>query len=539
MTFVGAITSRVIAPPVVHVIGRTPTPLLTTNMVAGSSAVRCTPSPSLVAMAFEPHRPYERYKLPVFIIGADDRHVLLRSDLGDVKVTRLEEWDVSGKTLYACLDPDRLCLYGKPELWRIRTWNGKVSSISYADIKIYPLTANGWDDTIPLYFSHLDTLGIAASGLNTVSLNLWRTTLTHSISLREDQPLEKALGPIAIHTGGRKEAKRGTYRNRVDYDIIQAYPTALALPLPTMLTPAPESFVRRMDISKWEGIAVARVRIPPMEWGPLPIVIDLKSELTCYGYTRPDEWATVTLPLSELLLAESVGCEVELLKVSIGTKVREPFRDWFSTVVPALRSLPGTAGTIGKLTVNRLWSCFAVSPNGIRKEHTFDTHGRMVTVDVKPDTLSQIRRRASTAYVGAIVQSRVRQRLYREGLQHFSGVVYMDTDGVVAKRSKDVPDGWAIKNNMRWLDVAGPQALNYYCDLCLPPPVGHDGPHWTVAGATSVEAKSRLFRQIKEGAMTVTNIGNILPSMDVNDAKRLASNEHGGTSEALAFFDTA
>jgi hypothetical protein len=488
-------------------------------------------------VAFVPHKPYEHYRLPVFIIHVSEKALTLRSALGDVVITRFEEWDRSGKVIYSCLDPDALCLYGDPTAWVIRTWNGRVSSLSYMDVKIYPLTANGWDDTIPLFFDHVDGMGIAASGLNTMSLNAWRTTLEGSVSFREDAPLNETLGPVAIHTGGRKEAKRGTYRHRVDYDIVAAYPTALVEPLPSMLVPAPDEFVRRMDIEKWEGIAVARVRIPPMEWGPLPVLIDKQSEISCYGFTRADEWAIVTLPLSELRMARDRGCDVELVKCHIGTDTVTHFDNWYSDVVPSLRGLNGVAGTIGKLVVNRLWSCFAVSPNGLRKEHTFSADGIMTTIDVPPDPISQVRRRAATTYVGALIQSRVRQRLYTEGLEYFKGVIYMDTDGVVSKPHRVTPPGWKIKHEMRWLDIAGPQALNYYCKDCLPPPFGHEGPHWSVAGATSIEAKSRLFRMMKEGGMLLSNIGNTIPAQEVNSAKTRKS-EHPiiTQSEAFSFF---
>lgn len=489
-------------------------------------------------MSFDPHKPYTRYRLPVFIIAATDQQVTIRSELGDVHLKRLEEWNDSGKVVYSCLDPDNLCIYGQPQGWKIRTWNGKVSSLSYFDLKIYPLVSSGWSDDIPDFFDRLDAMDIAASGLNTMALNSWRTTLAKTVYFRESVPLSRALGPVSIHTGGRKEAKRGTYRNRVDYDIVAAYPTALVQPLPTTLIEAPGDFVKRMDIDKWEGIAVAKVRIPPMEWGPIPVVIDEQSEVSCYGYTRPDEWATVTLPLSELCMARNLGCDVEILRAHIGTDTDEHFNDWHSDIVPAFRSLPGVAGTIGKLVVNRLWSCFAVSPNGIRKEHTFDADGNMVTVEVPPDPISQVKRRAGTTYVGALIQSRVRQRLYTEGLQHFQGIVYMDTDGVVAKPDACPPDGWKIKAEMRWLDVAGPQALNYYCNDCLPVGInGHDGPHWTVAGASSLEAKSRLFRMLKDGGMIVANIGNIIPAQDVNHAKANKSKQQITTqSEAFSFF---
>jgi hypothetical protein len=483
-----------------------------------------------------PHRGYKAYRLPMFVIHASDRAITLRHALGDFTIRDLAGLRTSERVLYSCVSPDDLCLYGDPRAWRIRTWNGRISSMEYGDVKVYPLT-DAWDDTIPAFFDYLDSRGVAASSLNTMSLNLWRTTLTGSVAFHEESPYDEMLGPVAIRTGGRKEARRGVYRNRSEYDITAAYPHALASPLPTRLAPAPAGFVRRMDWDRWEGLATARIRIPPMHWGPVPVVVDLQTELTCYGFTQANEWATVCLPLSELRMAAEFGCDVDLIRFHAGMDTDRPFADWLAEVVPALRSLPGMSGVIGKLVANRLWSCFAVSPMGVRREHTFDVNGRMETTELPPDSEGQILRRAATTYVGAIVQSRVRERVYREGICQLPDVVYIDTDGVISRRTDSVPVGWREKTRLRYVDVAGPQALNYYCDHCLPPPAGHDGPHWTVAGAATTEAKSRLFRVMREGGMVITNINNVLPAQDVNRATTPDRTETA-PSQAALLFDT-
>lgn len=465
---------------------------------------------------FPPHTGYKQYRMPLFIVHASDRWVDIRSELGDMRIHRLDELKTTHRVIYACVDPDELCLYGDPTMWEIRTWNNRVSSMEYAGVKIYPLLTE-WDDDVWSFFALLDEYGVAASSLNTMSLNLWRTTLSSTVSFHEQAPLDAMLGPVSIHTGGRKEAKRGVYRNRVEYDITAAYPNALADAMPTRLTPAPDGFLHRMDITKWEGIATARVRIPPMEWGPLPVVLDMASEVTCYGYTKPDAWVTVTVPLSELRTVANANVDYVILRCNVGIDYERAFDDWLHEIVPRLRSLPALSGTVGKLVANRLWSSFAVAPYGVRREHRFTHDGTMLTTVMDPDPTGQVLRRAATTYVGAIVQSRVRQRLWVQGLNGpFRDIVYIDTDGVIARPSSTVPDGWRAKTVMRHVDIAGPQAVYYTCPQCLPPPAGHAKGHWTVAGAQSVEAKSRLFRLMKHGGMVMTNINNVLPSQDVN-----------------------
>lgn len=498
-------------------------------------------------MRITPHKPYSTYRLPAFIIHASDRRVTIRTVAGDTAITRLDEWRSPNVILYSVVSPDNLLLYGNPEWWAIRTWNGRVSAMSYADCKIHPLSADGWDDSVLDLFDYVDSYGIAASSLNTMSLNLWRTTLARSVTFHEESPLGDMLGPVAVLTGGRKEAKPGVYRNRLEVDMTAAYPAALGIGVPHTLTPAPDDFVKQMDITKFDGIAQAHVRIPTLSWGPIPVLIDRRAQVTSYGFTKPDEWVTVTLPLSELRLAVEAGCDVVPDRVHIATgrsgRGRDTFTVWHSRIVPELRSLPGTGGALGKLVANRLWSCFAVSPWGTRQDHTFSPEGVMITRPCPDDTVAQIKRRAGTAYVGSMVQSRVRERLYREGLSRLSGIVYVDTDGVICSPTDSVMDGWRTKTVIRSCDIAGPQAMVYTCPDCGKPGSGrgkHSAPHWTVAGAQTLEAKSRLFQQIKDGAMTAFNIGNVLEPCDVVEARRHAATETKDreASEALQYLQT-
>src|SRR3954469_1121620 len=112
-----------------------------------------------------PHTGYKRYRVPLFIIHSSDRFLVVRSAFGDEKIRRLDEMAYpppSERAIYSCVDPDELCLYGDPTKWTIRTWNGRVSSMTYGTVKIYPLLA-AWDDSLTAFFDYLDSAGVAAS----------------------------------------------------------------------------------------------------------------------------------------------------------------------------------------------------------------------------------------------------------------------------------------------------------------------------------------------------------------------------------------
>jgi hypothetical protein len=499
-------------------------------------------------MLITPHHAYSRYILPQFIIHASDIAVTIRSQLGDMRICRLAEKLTTGTVLYSCVPWDTLLLYGDESLWTIRTWNGKISSMTYGDVKIYPLEM-AFDEGIFQFFNYLDSRDIAAASLNTMSTNLWRSTLNESVEFSEQPNAKEYLGLSTVLIGGRKEAKPGTYRRRVEYDITAAYPNALATGMPNRIVAWDRSTFGPIQPDKWEGIAKARVRIPPLRWGPIPVIVDPTSSLTCYGYTRPDRWANVTLPLSELRMAESMGVDVIYDRISIALpSERNAFAAWMADVVPEMRAISNAGGKLGKLVANRLWSTFAISPNGVRREHRF-SEGKMVSVDLPGDSDKLAVRRSSVAYVGGITQSRVRQRVYREGLAHFPDCVYVDTDGVIAKRTDRLPDGWRVKVNMRTLEIAAAQAIRYTCDDCLPamparisgsmvgPSSGHTGPHWTVAGASDVAEKSRLFAALKGGGMIVANINNVLPAQDMGNFGNVDSIPMA--SEAITFLTNA
>lgn len=499
-------------------------------------------------MIVTPHKGYQKYRWPLFIVRCDFESVTILTSAGEFTTKRLDELQrprPSERAIYSCVDLDTLCTYGDPTLWTIRTWNGRVSSATYGDIKIYPLLSQ-WDESIWSLFELIDSFNIAASSLNTMSLNLWRTTLTSTVSFVEEAPYELMLGPVAMQTGGRKEARRGTYRNRVEYDMVAAYPNAMEVAFPSRLYPiADKAFIRGMDLSKWNGstLVSAKVRIPPREWGPLPVVLDPSTNVSCYGYTKANEWTDIITTLSELRTAvEITGVDVILRRIAMGRDYSTYFARWLHDVVPLLRALPLGGGTVGKLIANRLWSCFAVTPIGDRREHRFSADGNMHSVVLPQDSPDQILRRGGVSYIGAIVQSRVRERLLREGLYgSFKGVVYVDTDGLVARPTDNIPDGWRAKTEMRYVDIAGPQAMFYKCSQCRTTgaiPYGANTHanvgHWTVAGAESIEAKSKLFQLMKHDGFIMANIGNVLPPQDVNEyGKESESEKDSDSSSAL------
>ena len=475
-------------------------------------------------MYFKPFTPAKHYVMPCFIIHASDRFVVIRTELGDETITRLDIWQTSKRVIYSCVELSTLTLYGDESLWMIRTWNGQVSRMQYGETVILPLTVNGWDQSLADFFESLWTIwGIAAASLNTMVTNLWRTTLLAPVSFIETAPT--LLGPIAVGIGGRKEANRGTFRDQAEYDISAAYPHAMTALIPQRLTLLEESQLRTLDVTEWEGIAVARVRIPPYRWGPIPLPLNggedsMKSNggISSYGHTG-NGYRTVTLPIRELDMIRRIGGDVHYLTGSVAPANADApsyFTRWVAEILPWLRSLPGLSGGLGKTLAARLWSVFAVGSEGLRSEHRW-INGHRVTTALGMDTASRREYRESAHYVGAIISSRVRQRVYLEGLLHFKDICYVDTDGVIAVEGQEPMPGWRVKTDMRTIEIAAEQCYRYSCHLCIQAPYGHQGPHLVVAGASSREAKSRMFREMHNAGILVTSFATTFPNQGVTD----------------------
>lgn len=469
-------------------------------------------------MYVTPFTPAKNYVMPCFIVHASDRFVTIRSELGDVNISHLERWVSSKRVIYSCVPQDTLTLYGDEKLWTMTTWNGRVSRMRYGMTTILPLSTTGWDESLPEFFASMwALLGVTCSSLNTLSLNLWRTTLTKPVSFQETSTA--LLGPIAVGTGGRKEANRGTWHNMTEYDISAAYPHAMLTPLPGTVAPVAASAISTLSVGEWDGVVAARVRIPPQLWGPIPLAVGRNASVSSYGHTGLD-WRTVTLPLSEVQGIESLGCDVSYIGGSVGpiSDHVNAFGKWGEDVLPVLRNLPGLAGQLGKTIANRLWSSFAISSEGERHEHTF-RDGRRTTVQLAPDSPGRVLYRNESSYVGAIISSRVRQRVYSEGLSHFRDCVYVDTDGVIAPTGQDPLPGWRIKTEMRTVEIASEQTYRYTCTDCLQAPYGHLGPHYVVAGGSDRADKSRIFRLMRDGGFLASDFNQTVPKTRVVDGQ--------------------
>lgn len=461
---------------------------------------------------FTPHPGGMAYRIPTFITRADDRTIDIASELGEFKEIALSSFrPYSTTVMYSCIPWDTLVLHGAPTDWTLRSWNGRITRAEYRGMIIYPLTLPGFDESVLQLFELLSEYGIAASSINTMSQNLWRRTLGSRVSFDEAAPRDFMLGPVAMSTGGRKEARRGNYANKFEYDMTAAYPHAMTYPVPRRLLP---TIKPNLNDDSIDGIVKAHISIPPMEWGPLPVILDPSTGLHCYGWTPPGRSITVTASLAELRQAQSLGCTIQTISGYCGPIRDSPFDLWYKEIVPRLRSVPGIGGRLGKTIANRLWSSFAINSSVSAIEHRFKASGEMYTRTIAvPDAMRDYR--SSTAYVGALIQSRVRVALL-VGLNTFQGIVYADTDGIISdQHGGTLPANWRTKRVMRVVEVAGAQAYRYSCPDCLPSPRGHVGPHYSVAGATTLPEKTRLFKQLRHGGFLVTNLGMVLPAQDV------------------------
>jgi hypothetical protein len=204
----------------------------------------------------------------------------------------------------------------------------------------------------------------------------------------------------------------------------------------------------------------ARVRIPELEYGPLPdrprssshpfLRLGLGPEYPV-GVTMQRLW---TWP--ELEAAELAGCRIVRL-VDVWAHFaggRRPFASWLEAVERG-RRMRGLAGTLAKMTGNALWGRFAMrSSAGVRTIRA--RHGRLTASRPAP-----LPGGALAAHdLAETVSGRVRAELYRAMLTLGAAVLCVHTDGLWRAAGGEL-EGWRVKVRAERLDLLGPQALRY------------------------------------------------------------------------------
>lgn len=415
--------------------------------------------------------------------------------------------------------------------WVLSTWRGRETAITHTPSKLRITSLQGSVSEEPDPFAALSAAleWLASYGVPAASLTSMATRLLE-VSLR---------GPVSIHFdpdvsrraffGGRQEVrlkggpygrrdKVSRYRSQKLLDIKGAYPSAMSA-RPMALTLREVSRETSLDETA-AGLAHAVVFVPQdLPHAPLPVRV------------APDaiQFQTGRLegvwPWCELVAAQSIGCEVEVLESWAPRREMDLFAPWW-VLARTGRDLPRGAG-IAKAIAVRTWGPFAMTGDGRSEVHFADAAGER-TFEV-PRPARQMPHRW-TCHIAAEVTARVRAQLLTEALYGLdASPVHTDTDGVIVRESARLPDHvwgdgfgqWRLKCHMHDLEVTGPQCYRYTdgCPDCIAKARYH-----YVASGMNEDAAARHFAH--HGQVTsisyLAREDAVLPTCVSSDRQRIA-----------------
>jgi len=349
------------------------------------------------------------------------------------------------------------------------------------------------------YCEWLQNLGIEFTkrrGWNTLGRMIWKVTDGEH---KFDGP---KTGRLSFY-GGRKQAPYPiTFRNTQSLDISGAYLHSLGNNvIPGRVRSAPLGEWRTKEL---DGLAYAKVNVPSDlgEWNPLPVRADKRS-IRMLRFPSGDIegfW-----PYSELRMAESYGCQVEVLESWAGQHTKPYFEKWYRTMLEG-RALPDGGAIFAKQHANLLWSSFATSPTRIIWKRWKDEYGRQPIIIKEQQAGRDFT--AYSAYISAIVSARIRERIYTEvlcpGGEANLFVVYVDTDGFLTGTKNNLPRSvnvqlrddseggrWRQKGFYPLVEIKSSNAYRYTCLECGRE---HEEWHYVCAGATNPDTARRFFR---------------------------------------------
>ncbi len=310
--------------------------------------------------------------------------------------------------------------------------------------------------------------GVPPGSIASMSWNLFRASLS--------APVQIGFDPIVARTGfygGRQEARVQTdahgrakvYSHMVSADIRSAYAHSMAS-VPYGLSLRPMSPTTTLDPSV-PGLAEARVDVPPdMPFGPLPVRLSSNMIQFQKGPIH-GVW-----PWVELDAARNLGCDVRIDRSWGPRATLDLFGPWYRMVASADLLGPG-ATTLAKAVRNSLWGQFAMSGEERGMLRWADDRGNCeIHIDKEPRKMPH----AWTTHIAAETTARVRARLLAEGLYGGDSrgwPVHADTDGVVVRKSRELPSPqggdpghWRVKAAMRRVDIRAPQLYRWQCPDC-------------------------------------------------------------------------
>lgn len=201
------------------------------------------------------------------------------------------------------------------------------------------------------------------------------------------------------------------------------------------------------------GFAYAYVHVPWFKYGPLP---DTMREHPDFPV---DQFIHGVWSLDELRVAESVGCEVLMLRYWVGSSYRHPFEEWGRLVTELRESIDRNAVQLVKMAANRFVGKYAM--DGHRERSYIDKTGKEKWI------IEQGHKYPDSLTVHGLVTSEVRSRLFAEGIHPYPAhFVFCHTDGVALDAGAEAlghpptPD-WQVKAYMERLLLVNPQRYAY------------------------------------------------------------------------------
>jgi hypothetical protein len=474
-------------------------------------------------MKYEPWIPKRAVKPFVFITDANTSTLEISDETGckrygTVRAAESRLANLRNKAvIYSLVPAKQLILFGGSSNWKVIQYHDRNLRLEYKGVVSFHAWSSFGPDPQALlpFFDALRDLGVGPASLSTMAANSWKRLLRRKYIV-----VEWGSGPKIGRTaflGGRKESLQplpATYSGAKYLDLPAAYIQGMSSPLPM--------YLRETDEPRWvdDGICEAIVSIPEQPWNPLPFRIGRGKrglDLEVYAYGRGQG----VFVIGELRNAvENHGVSVELLRVWKGYKFHQPFEDWIPWAME-LRRLPGASGVAAKQLTTRLWAIFAQNPTRHKRvEVTFeDERGKRKLVTELASTPNP--RADATAFLSAMVASRVRVRLLEELIP--AGAVHVDTDGGIVPSTAHVP-GWNEKKRMDQVEIRSAQAYRWQCPDCPNCTGRHptDPWHYSVSGIRLNDPLLPMIfeRHPRNGLLRAKGQGAIaIPAQSLTEAK--------------------
>ena len=331
-------------------------------------------------------------------------------------------------------------------------------------------------DALFTFVRYCNSKGVRFGGsVAGAAYNLFRTTLTKPLRFWAPPDIADALWP------GRREYfyPPARYYDMAYYDIKAAYPMSLIDDGSIFQRGVPthwryvEEKGKVFTTNNLDGYGSASVFVPNDNPPPNPLPLRLRPGTRREQISYATGAFEGTWPFRDIVHA---AMDNQLIRPPASGWVPSDYTDAFGSdawqaIRKELRSLPGLAGTLGKIADNSLWGMFAF-------DNTADAEIHWLRKDGDPAHITETRkpgvRRIHGAGIAVTATARVRARLYN-GIRS-SKAVYCDTDGLIApyiqphetaplyqngSKRKRVDGDWVLKERFGVLDIKAPQLYRW------------------------------------------------------------------------------